>query len=47
MDNSLKSLILDYLIIDEKKYEFLDYEYIKENKKITMNIILRGTENEV
>ena len=46
MDNNLNFFIIDYLIIDDKKYEYLDCEYIKKNKKITMNIVLRGNENE-
>ncbi|MCR6514025.1 hypothetical protein M4I33_03925 [Clostridium sp. LY3-2] len=46
MDTNMNSFIIDYLIIDDKKYEYLDYEYIKKYKKITMNIVLRGNENE-
>ncbi|WP_194191237.1 hypothetical protein [Clostridium chrysemydis] len=46
MDNILNPFIIDYLIINDKKYDHLDFEYIKENKKITMNIVLRGNENE-
>lgn len=46
MDNNLNPFIIDYLIINDKKYDYLYYEYIKKNKKITMNIVLRGNENE-